>query len=168
MGLITSLTTLLLLPGFALAANFAFTSPTSSTPSLNLSAPIDITWNAGTDGKIYSQVDIKWTAPSPANGGSHTFNLVQNLTITVGNYVWQPSNATAGLLAAQVHLSNGQDFYFTADMHDANSSTGASVTSDKFTVTGYSLIDSYAMATRPAMKWVVSTAVLLGLSFSTL
>ncbi|KAH8658481.1 hypothetical protein BX600DRAFT_469179 [Xylariales sp. PMI_506] len=161
MHLLAFSTALLLLPVYAAAANFAFTSPTAST-NVNLSAPVDITWDAGSDGTTYSQVDITWTGQS-TDGALVTYALVEDLTLSAGSYVWQPANVTTALAATQLRLASGQDSYFTADMHNANSSAGASVNSDKFAVTGYELIGSFAVATRPQMKWIVSAAGLLSL-----
>lgn len=153
------ITTLLLLsiPSVIVAENFKFTSPSTDT-SLNLSAPIHITWDQGIDN--YAQLDLKW-AGETASGAGFSYTLEENFTTTIGQYQWDPANVSAALMSTDIKLSSGKKFTFEAKMHDANSSRGASVESDEYAVTGYPKIGNTATTAQPRIAMVALTCFLV-------
>lgn len=133
MKFISTLTALLL--GIQPAiADFKFTSPTAGS-TLNLSAPsIDIEWDGSTS--QFPLTNILFYGQT-GSGNAFTYTLVENISVTVGKYTWQPANVSAALQSTKVSLTHGQNYDFQANTHQTNSAEGATITSSSYSVTGY-------------------------------
>lgn len=121
-----------------LSANVAFTGP-DTNKNLNLSAPVTISWVVPSDSleaNNYDELDLRWM------GGGVGHGLVRNWPVVVGqnNYVWDPKNITTPLASEKVSLLAGREYYFEAEFHKANSSSGPRVRSDRYAVEGYPFI----------------------------
>lgn len=129
----TKLAALLLIAGIE---GFTFTAPDTSAP-LNLSAPsIEIRWDTGD--QPYNEADIRFKGVA----GGFTYNLADNISIADGSFTWRPANVSEALQSTQIVLSEGKDFAFEALLHNTNSSAGAGIESDMYSVTGYPYIGS--------------------------
>ncbi|KAK9415539.1 hypothetical protein SUNI508_10379 [Seiridium unicorne] len=150
----------LFFPALIAADNFEFTAPSTGT-SLNLSAPIKIEWNEGTETQ-YAQVDISWSGQT-VKGGGFTYSLAENVAITDRQYTWDPKNVSEALQSTNLTLSSGKDFTFEAKLHNANETRGGGTDSDGYSVTGYPEIGNAATAVHPHMA-VAAVAGLLSLA----
>ncbi|KAF2210592.1 hypothetical protein CERZMDRAFT_91106 [Cercospora zeae-maydis SCOH1-5] len=72
------------------------------------------------------------------------YYLAENISLSDGSYTWQPANVSQALQSTQAELVDGDEFYFEAKLHDANSSSGAEVDSEKYSVTGYPYLEGAA------------------------
>ncbi|KAK7752910.1 hypothetical protein SLS62_005069 [Diatrype stigma] len=121
----------------ALTCAFEWESPDTNS-KLNLSAPsIVIAWdpNAGS-GTEYQQVDI-WFRAESASGTLFGWELQVNITVADGNYTWDPREIHDIIISDSNTLSADKTHYFEAELHDANSTGGANLESDKYEVDGY-------------------------------
>ncbi|CAK1360180.1 uncharacterized protein RHO25_003499 [Cercospora beticola] len=132
----TKLATLLLIAGIE---GFTFTAPDTSAP-LNLSAPsIDIRWDTGD--QPYNEVDIRLKAVTDGST-SFAYTLAENISIADGSLTWRPANVSEALQSTQVELPDGKEFAFEALLHNTNSTAGAGIESEMYSVTGYPYVGS--------------------------
>lgn len=136
--------------------NFKFTSPSTDT-ALNLSAPIHITWDQGVD--KYAQVDLRWQGQT-TTGTGFAYTIKENVTTSDGQFTWDPTNTSKALQSTSIRLTSGRDFNFYAKLHEVNKTSGAGVSSDGYTITGYPLIGNAALPMRPSAAVVVFAGVL--------
>ncbi|KAI1852873.1 hypothetical protein JX265_012901 [Neoarthrinium moseri] len=156
---VTSCATLLLLPIAALADNFEFTFPQDDDAKVDLSRTVQVTWEAGDDGRRYTQLDLEWTGET-TGGTRFTYSIEKNLTLSSGSYSWDPVNETSALTSGKTVLTDDDDFYFVAKLHNINETVRIEFESDKFPVTGYANISSLAAVQKPGMGLLVLAGLL--------
>ncbi|KPM44483.1 hypothetical protein AK830_g2073 [Neonectria ditissima] len=133
-------------------ASIEFTGPDPSS-KLNLSAPITISWKeVGDEDANWPIFDLSWSGVMADGGGSFGYTIKENLTVSSGKYVWDPTNEIQSLQSAKNRLSEDKDFAFEGFQHGNGSSAGSSSTSEKFAVEGYELIGNVAEIATETLK----------------
>lgn len=142
---------------------FNFTGPPTNTP-LNLSSSaIDIAW----DGQSSSipQVDLSWHGATADGSTNFGYTIAVNLSVTSGSFTWDPANVSNALKSTNISLSASAVYNFEAKLHNADFTSGGTVTSAEYTVTGYPMIaKSMASSFNPYVSvaaWTLVVAMLL-------
>jgi hypothetical protein len=143
-------------------SNFTFTAPAAGTV-LNLSAPsIEIQWTSE-DTDPASEVDLSWHGQFEDGSTSYYYGVVENISVADGQYLWNPEDTRMALESNKNNISDGNDYYFEAKLHNS----GAEVMSEKYSVTGYEFIGA-AGALQPQMWAALLMVASLSIVFEAL
>jgi hypothetical protein len=161
------LATTCLLATLSSASAFTFVSPPAGA-TLNLSSTIDIVWNLNGN-EQYNETNLQFNGVNGNGGSGFTYDIVSNISLSQGNYLWNPRNGTGvyeALMLSNNTLSDGADYTFTATLHNNNPvDGGAMITSDKLKIDGISLVSTGASLHPQASRIAMAIAVLLVITF---
>ena len=116
---------------------------------------IEMYWS---DTQGYQQVDLQFAGPG------FSYGIASNLSTSANRYAWNPQNVTESMQQSHFNLTNTAAFSIGAFFHNVNSTAGATVRSDNYTVSEYPFITSDGSAlVRPGGVSLVVLAIALAL-----
>ncbi|RGP72168.1 hypothetical protein FSPOR_2840 [Fusarium sporotrichioides] len=142
---------------------FEFTGPDSSE-KLNLTQPINITWNA-TSGSMSEPkaraLDLWFIAL--VNDDRQGRELASNLTLSSGSYKWNPETIVQIFQDDDVSVSPDAVHYFEARLIDNAGSELATIETEKYALDGFDFIkNSGGKGLQPGFSVTVAMAVMVG------
>lgn len=139
------------------AAAFQFTGP-STDDTLDLSGPITITWERGSDSSDasdYEQFNLFFYGSTAEDETRFSWTLQTNITNEDGSFEWDPIPALeVNQEQEEPHtFSEGRDYYFYAQFlgEDGEAGEGTSISSARYEIENYELSAAGRTAVTPLL-----------------